>query len=199
MNLLNKLVVAAVPLVPRRIIRYFAGRYIAGETLSMAVDCVRGLNKEGVCATMDVLGEDISTRAEAVAARDECITVLHTIAKEHLDSNLSIKLTSLGLKIDKAFCIENVREILKVAAGYKTFVRIDMEDSTCTSDTIAVFRAVHREFPNTGIVVQAYLFRPRRMCVRLRRNGSTSASAKGFIKSAPKSRFRGGERCSRIS
>ena len=101
MNLLNKLVVAAVPLVPRRIIRYFAGRYIAGETLSMAVDCVRGLNKEGVCATMDVLGEDISTRAEAVAARDECITVLHTIAKEHLDSNLSIKLTSLRLAIFK--------------------------------------------------------------------------------------------------
>ena len=71
MHLLNKLVVASIPLVPRRIIRYFAGRYIAGETLPMAVDCVRQLNAEKVCATMDVLGEDITTRAEAIASRDQ--------------------------------------------------------------------------------------------------------------------------------
>jgi proline dehydrogenase len=127
MRLLNKLVVEAVPLVPRRVIRYFAGRYIAGETLEHAIQCVRQLNTEGVCATMDVLGEDITTRAEAVAAREQSVRVLHAIAKEHLDSNLSIKLTSLGLKINKDFCTENVREILKAAASYGTFVRIDME------------------------------------------------------------------------
>ncbi|HSQ76558.1 MAG TPA: proline dehydrogenase family protein [Bacteroidota bacterium] len=191
MHLLNKLVVAAVPLVPRRIIRYFAGRYIAGETLSMAVDCVRGLNREGVCATMDVLGEDISTRAEAVAARDECITVLHTIAKEHLDSNLSIKLTSLGLKIDKMFCIENVRGILTVAAGYNTFVRVDMEDSTCTSDTIDVFRAVHREFPNTGIVVQAYLFRTEEDVRSLAQDRVNFRLCKGIYKERAEIAFQG--------
>jgi len=159
MHLLNKLVVAAVPLIPRRIIRYFAGRYIAGETLQDAIRCVRLLNSEGVCATIDVLGEDISTREEAVAAKNQSITVLHAIAKEQLDSNLSIKLTSLGLKIDKQFCVQNVREILQVALQYKNFVRIDMEDSSCTGETIDVFRAVHREFANVGIVLQAYLFR----------------------------------------
>ncbi len=119
----------------------------------------RQLNREGVCATLDVLGEDITTREEAITSRNRSNEVLHTIARENLDSNLSIKLTSLGLKLDKAFCVDNVREILKVAAGYGTFVRVDMEDSTCTTDTIDVFRTLHREYPNIGLVVQAYLYR----------------------------------------
>jgi proline dehydrogenase len=159
MHFLNRLVVATIPLIPRRIIRFFAGRYIAGETLEDAIRCVRQLNREGICGTMDVLGEDISTRAEAIAAKEQSIVVLHTIAKERLDSNLSIKLTSLGLKIDKQFCVENVSDILKVASRYGNFVRIDMEDSSCTSDTLDVFRTVRREFSAVGIVVQAYLLR----------------------------------------
>ena len=159
MRVLNRIVVATVPLIPRRLVRYFAGRYIAGETIDDAIRTVRQLNSEGVCATLDVLGEDISTREEAIASREQSNKVLHTIAREHLDSNLSIKLTSLGLKMDKAFCTENVREILKVAAQYGTFVRFDMEDATCTSDTVEIFRSLHGEFPNTGIVLQAYLFR----------------------------------------
>jgi proline dehydrogenase len=159
MPLLNKLVVATLPAIPRPVIRYFAGRYIAGETIDDAIRTVAQLNSEGVCATLDVLGEDITTKEEAITSRNRSNEVLHTIAREKLDSNLSIKLTSLGLKLDKAFCIENTREILKVAAGYGTFVRVDMEDSTCTSDTIEVFCSLHKEYPNMGIVVQAYLFR----------------------------------------
>ena len=159
MRLLNKLVVAAIPAVPKPMVRYFAGRYIAGETLQDAITTVRALNAEGVCATLDVLGEDITKREEAVASREQSNQVLHAVAREKLDSNLSIKLTSLGLKLDTAFCAENVREILKVAAGYNIFVRFDMEDSTCTTDTIDIFRTLHREFPNTGIVLQAYMRR----------------------------------------
>lgn len=159
MHFLNTIVVAGLPLVPRRIVRFFAGRYIAGETIQHAIAAVRQLNRENVCATLDVLGEDITTRDEAVVSRTQSNEVLHTIAREQLDSNLSIKLTSLGLKIDKTFCRENVREILKVAAGYDIFVRFDMEDSTCTSDTIEIFRDLHAEFPRTGIVLQSYLFR----------------------------------------
>lgn len=191
MPLLNKLVVAAVPLVPRRVIRYFAGRYIAGETLDHAIRCVRQLNTEGVCATMDVLGEDITTRAEAIAAREQSVKVLHTITREQLDSNLSIKLTSLGLKIDKNFCTENVREILKVAASYGTFVRIDMEDSSCTTDTIEVFRTLHREFPNCGIVVQAYLFRTEADVVDLAREKAGFRLCKGIYKEPEEIAFQG--------
>jgi len=159
MHLLNRVVVATIPLVPRPLVRYFAGRYIAGESLENAVSCVRQLNTEGVSATLDVLGEDIFTKEEAVDSRNKSIEVLRTIVREHLDSNLSIKLTSLGLKLDKDFCRENVREILKVAASLDIFVRFDMEDHTCTTDTIEVFRALHKDFPQTGIVLQAYLRR----------------------------------------
>lgn len=159
MHLLNRAVVAAIPFVPRPLVRYFANRYIAGESLDDAIRTVRQLNGEGVSATIDVLGEDITSQEEAIDSRNRSIEVLHAIRRESIDSNLSIKLTSLGLKLDKKFCVENVREVLKVASGYGIFVRFDMEDHTCTSDTIEVFRELHRDFPATGIVLQAYLRR----------------------------------------
>jgi proline dehydrogenase len=159
MHLLNKIVVATIPAVPRPIVRYFAGRYIAGETLQDAVQTVRQLNSEGVCATLDVLGEDVTKGEEAARSRQQSNEVLLTIHRENLDSNLSIKLTSLGLKLDKKICTENVRQILKTASRHNIFVRFDMEDSTCTTDTIDIFRTLHKQFSKTGIVVQAYLHR----------------------------------------
>lgn len=182
MHLLNKLVVATLPAVPRPVVRFFAGRYIAGETIQHAVRTVRQLNAEGVCATLDVLGEDITTREEAVASRNQSNEVLHTITREKLDSNLSIKLTSLGLKIDKAFCADNVREILKVASGYGTFVRFDMEDSTCTTDTIDIFRTLNAEFPRTGIVVQAYLLRTETDVAEMVKSKTNFRLCKGIYK-----------------
>lgn len=191
MHVLNKIVVATLPAVPRPVVRFFAGRYIAGETIGHAVRTVRQLNAEGVCATLDVLGEDITTREEAVGSRNQSNQVLHTIAREKLDSNLSIKLTSLGLKIDKAFCADNVREILKVAAGYGTFVRFDMEDSTCTTDTIDIFRTLHREFPHTGIVVQAYLHRTEEDVATLLKEGVGFRLCKGIYKERKEIAFQG--------
>lgn len=159
MSLFNKLVVKSLPLVPRAIVRTFANRYIAGETLDEAIRCVRQINNEGACATLDVLGEDVFTQEEAIASRKQSIEVLQAITREEVDSNLSIKLTSLGLKLNREFCTENVREILKAAAQENIFVRFDMEDSSCTTDTIDIFRTLHKEFQNIGIVLQAYLFR----------------------------------------
>lgn len=182
MHILNRFVVATIPLVPRPIVRYFAGRYIAGETIQDAVRTVRQLNQEGACATLDVLGEDITTREEAVASRNQSNEVLHTITREKLDSNLSIKLTSLGLKMDKSFCAENVREILKVAAGYGTFVRFDMEDSTATTDTIDIFKSLQREFANCGIVVQSYLFRTEEDVRGLMKTKTNFRLCKGIYK-----------------
>ena len=193
MNFLNKLVVSALPAVPKPVVRYFAGRYIAGETIQHAVQCVRQLNAEGVCATLDVLGEDITTRAEALASRNQSIEVLHTIAREKLDSNLSIKLTSLGLKLETNFCAENVREILRVAAGYGTFVRIDMEDSSCTTDTIDIFRTVHKEFPNVGIVIQSYLFRSEKDVEELVKERANFRLCKGIYKERREIAFQGRE------
>jgi proline dehydrogenase len=182
MHLLNRLVVASIPAIPKPMVRYFAGRYIAGESVQDAVRTVRALNAEGVCATLDVLGEDISRREEAVKSREQSNEVLHTIAREKLDSNLSIKLTSLGLKLDRDFCTENVREILRVAAGYNIFVRFDMEDSTCTTDTIGIFRTLHTEFPNTGIVLQAYMRRSEEETLGLLNDRPNFRLCKGIYK-----------------
>ncbi len=193
MSFFNKLVVSSIPLVPRPIVRRFAGRYIAGETLADAITCVRQINTEGACATLDVLGEDIFTKEEAVDSRNQSIEVLHTITKEKLDSNLSIKLTSLGLKLDKDFCTENVREILKVAAAQNIFVRFDMENSTCTTDTIDVFRVLHKDFPNTGIVLQAYLFRTEEDTRLLLKEKPNFRLCKGIYKESPDIAFQGRE------
>ncbi len=189
MHLLNKLVVATLPAVPRPIVRYFAGRYIAGETLQDAIQAVRLLNAEGVCATLDVLGEDITSRAEALDSRERSCEVLHTIARQKLDANLSIKLTSLGLKLGTDFCEENVREILKVASGHGIFVRIDMEDSGCTSDTIEVYRRVHRNFPGVGIVLQAYLRRTEKDADLLIAEGANFRLCKGIYRERPEIAF----------
>jgi proline dehydrogenase len=174
MNVLNRLVVSTLPAVPKPIIRRFANRYIAGEEIADAVRVVRDLNAQRAMATLDVLGEDIHTREEAVAAREMILTVLATIDAERLDSNVSIKLTQLGLKLDRSFCLENASRIADRARALKNFIRIDMEDSTCTSDTIWVYRQLRKDFDNLGIVLQAYLRRTREDAESLLRDRLTS-------------------------
>ncbi|HTR81038.1 MAG TPA: proline dehydrogenase family protein [Bacteroidota bacterium] len=159
MNPFNRLIVSLLPVTPKFVVARFAKPYIAGEDLQDAVAAVTTINRAGAMATIDVLGEDITTREEAIAAREECKRVLATIGQNGLQSNLSVKLTQLGLKIDLDFCRSNMEEILDAAKAQKNFVRIDMEDHTCTDDTLAVFRAVRKKYSNTGIVIQAYLKR----------------------------------------
>ncbi|MBI5020350.1 MAG: proline dehydrogenase family protein [Ignavibacteriales bacterium] len=159
MNLLNKLIVTTLPVVPKPIVRKFANKYIAGETLLDAVRVVKELNFKGIMATLDVLGEAISTKEEAIAARNEILELFPTIQKEKLDSNVSIKLTQLGLALDKNFCLDNVRMIIAKAKEFNNFVRIDMEDSPTTDDTIWVYRQIRKDFNNSGIVLQAYMRR----------------------------------------
>ena len=162
MNPFNELIALLLPFTPRFVVARFAKPYIAGEELTDALAAVGAINRAGAMATLDVLGEDISTREEATAARLECGRVIAMIAENGLDSNLSVKLTQLGLKVDRAFCQSNVEEILSAAQAQTNFVRIDMEDHTCTDDTLAIFRAVRKKFSNVGIVIQAYLRRSER-------------------------------------
>ncbi len=159
MDLVNKLLVATILLVPRPIIRKFAGRYIAGEEISDAVGVVRRLNAEGAMATLDVLGEDIHSAEEAEASKRMILSVLEAIKAETLDSNVSIKLTQLGLRIDRDYCLSAMREIVGRAAMLGNFIRIDMEDSAATVDTLSIYRALRKEYANVGIVLQAYLRR----------------------------------------
>ncbi len=159
MNLLNDLIVGTLPYVPKPIVAKFAGKYIAGATLTDAVSTVRNLNGQRTMTTIDVLGEDIITKDQAVESRNCSTVVLKAIAEHSLDSNLSIKLTSLGLKMDNQFCVDNTNTIIETAKQFGNFVRIDMEDRTCTDDTIAIYRVMKSRYEKVGIAIQAYLHR----------------------------------------
>ncbi|MCX8057719.1 MAG: proline dehydrogenase family protein [Ignavibacteria bacterium] len=157
MRLLNSAIIKVVELFPKSFIYLFASRYIAGEKLEDAVRTVRELNSKGIFATMDVLGEDTTNVDEANAAVDEAIKVLETINRENLKSTLSIKLTQIGLKLDYNLCLDNMKKILTKAKELNNYIEIDMEDSTCTLDTIRIFKDLRKEFSNCGMVMQAYL------------------------------------------
>ena len=171
MNVLNKLIVATLPAIPKPIVRKFANRYIAGDSIQDAVRVVKELNSQGMMATLDVLGEDIHQREEAFAARDKIVEVLDAISREHLDSNISIKLTQVGLKLDRQFCFENTRHIVQRAKDRNNFVRVDIEDSTCTDNTLWVYRELRKEFSNVGIALQAYLRRTQQDAEAMMREG----------------------------
>lgn len=160
MTLLDSAIVRVLPAVPRRIVRRLSDRYIAGAELADAVDVVRALNERGKKATLDVLGEEVSTREEALAILGEYESALAAIADEGLDANVSVKLTGLGLNVDPAQCAEGVRSLARLAAGHGRFVRVDMEDSSVTTATLELYRRLREEgFDNVGIVLQAVLRR----------------------------------------
>ncbi|MBP6673196.1 MAG: proline dehydrogenase family protein [Bacteroidetes bacterium] len=159
MNLINNLIVGTLPYVPKPIVAKFAGKYIAGATLNDAMNTVRSLNAMNAMTTVDVLGEDIFTKDQAAESRNGSTAVLTAIAERKLDSNLSIKLTSLGLKMDKQFCHDNTNTIIETARASNNFVRIDMEDRTCTDDTLEIYRTMRSRYEKVGIVIQAYLHR----------------------------------------
>ncbi len=160
MHPINKLLLTVLRQVPKGLVKPVAMRYIAGEGLQDAVQVARNLNARGMMATIDILGEDISTTEEAEQASEACAKILKTIQEERLNSTLSIKLTQFGLKIDNGFCYENVKKVLQVAKNYGNFVRIDMEDSFIIDATLRLHEQLHGEgFENMGIVIQAYLRR----------------------------------------
>lgn len=159
MQWFNKMIVGMMPAFPRNFIWIFSRRYIAGKRLEDAVRMTKELNAAGILATIDVLGEDIADLSEAAAAREEGLRVLDAIRDNALNANLSVKLTQLGLHLDREVCFQNVRRLAKKAADINIFLRIDMEDSTCTDDTLDIYRRIRKEFPGSGTVVQAYMKR----------------------------------------
>lgn len=159
LNVLNKLVVWTIPFVPKFFVRRVASRYIAGTTLDEAVDVIKELQQQGCCATLDVLGEHINSKEQAEFAVHEYLKALDKIDQEKLDANISIKLTMLGLKLDFDFCLENTRRLVQKARELGNFVRIDMEDSSCTTDTLKIYSELKNSYSNVGFVIQAYMRR----------------------------------------
>ena len=136
-----------------------ARRYIAGETMADAIRVARNLNVKGFRATMDILGEDVHRLDQARDAAESYRTLLSEIHRAKIDSNVSVKLTQLGLKVDTRECLALAESVLTRAKEFGNFVRIDMEDSSCTSDTLEIYEQLRRRHENVGVVIQAYLHR----------------------------------------
>ncbi len=158
-SLLDRLVVGLVPAVPKPIVRHFSRPYIAGATIEEATLQVRELNAGGAMATLDILGEHISRPDEADRALSGYLALLDTIFAEKLDSNVSVKLTQLGMKFGLEECSQRIDALVAKAAGLGIFVRLDMEDSSCTDDTLAIHRRLRERHANVGVVIQAMLRR----------------------------------------
>ena len=156
----NKLIASVLPYLPKKLIWVFSRSYISGESIEDAMRVSKDLNSKNIKVTIDVLGEFIKNLDEAEINKREYLNLIDVASRTGIDGHFSAKPTSFGLLIDKEACYHHMREIVARAASYKGFVRIDMEDSPCTSLEIELFRKLKKEFPaNVGLVLQAYLKR----------------------------------------
>ena len=159
-TLFDRALVWAMPAVPKAVVQPLSRRYIAGPELSDAIETIHSLGGGGRSATVDVLGEQLTTRSQIEALADEYRRALDAFARERLDATLSVKMTGLGLALDPALCTGNVRELVAAARDHSLTVELDMEDSTTTTATIDLYRSLREEgFDNVVIALQAYLRR----------------------------------------
>ena len=168
MSTLDRAVARLLPAVPKEIVRRLSSPYIAGPTLDDAVRVVRRLGAEGKMATIDVLGEEVSSAAEAEEIHAQYREVLARIDGDGLDANISVKLSGLGLRLDEGLCRSQLGSLVADARARGIFVRIDMEDSGTTDATLRL----HRELrsvgrTNVGVVLQSCLRRTARDAVGL--------------------------------
>jgi proline dehydrogenase len=160
--------------------RSFARRFIAGETVDEAIEAARAIERSGLTQTLDLLGESVATMREADAATRGYLAMIDQIVASGIGRNISLKLTQLGLTIDRATCVDNLRRILDGAAPHDFFVRIDMEDSPVTQVTLDVFETMWQQgYRNVGTVLQSYLPRSVQDAKRLNELGARVRLVKG--------------------
>ena len=159
MSWINSSIVSMIRFMPRWSIHPFAKTYVAGESIEETVLVVKQINARGFTCTLDILGEHVQSVVKADNITQEYCNIYDTIADENMSCNISIKLTHIGLALDKNIAADNLVRILKQAKLHNNFCRIDMENSTYTEQTIELYKDYVSNFPNMGIVLQAYLKR----------------------------------------
>ena len=179
-SVFHNLLVKTVQTMPENVVWLFSKKYIAGKTLQSAVDTVKDLNSKGIYATLDVLGESIKTKEEAIGSKRKALEVFDVIIKNKLNANLSIKPTQMGLAIDKELAYQQILELVKRANEINNFVRLDMEDSPYTDLTLEVYKRVYEEYSNLGVVLQAYLKRTYNDTIVLNKIGTDYRLCKGI-------------------
>jgi len=163
-------------------LRLGAQRFVAGSTIESAIDCVKGLNLQGLRVTLDHLGEFVADAAEANKLADDCIAALQAIHAASADATLSLKMTQLGMDISVDVCVRNMRRILEAAKACNLAVNIDMEDFPRCQQTLAIFEELHSDYPNLSTVIQAYLYRSFEDVLRLGHQGAAIRIVKGAYK-----------------
>lgn len=160
--------------------RSFARRFIAGEQIEDAIAAARALQAKGLLLTLDYLGESVTTTAQATSATREYIQLIEDIVAAGIERNISLKLSQLGLAIDRATCVDNMRRILEPSRRHEFFVRIDMENSEYTEVTLEVFETLwNLEYRNIGVVLQSCLYRTERDLRRMNELGARVRLVKG--------------------
>jgi proline dehydrogenase len=168
-----------------RTTRRMSHRFVAGEELDEAIAAARVCNDQGMLVSLDYLGENVGTAADAQRARDAYLEVFDQIAAERLNANVSCKLTQLGLDLSPEFCEGQVLSIVERAASGDNFLRVDMEGSAYTERTIEVVKKVRSRSPAIGTVIQAYLYRSEQDIVDLLAIGCRVRLCKGAYKELP--------------
>ena len=168
-----------------------AGRFVAGETAEETMNTTITLNEQGMLVTLDYLGESVSDSAEAIASKNEILSLFKKINDSGGQANVSIKLSQLGLKIKKELALDNLRQILQEACKYNNKVRIDMEESQVVDATLDIYRTLRDEdgFDNVGVVIQAYLYRSEDDIRRLIEEGAWVRLCKGAYAEPPEVAF----------
>lgn len=161
----------------------FARRFIAGETVEEAIDASRALQARGMLLTLDYLGESVSTMEEAAAATREYVRLVEVLVASGIERNISLKLTQLGVSVDRATCVDNLRRILDPAQRHGFFVRIDMENSPYTDVTLEVFETMwQQQYRNVGVALQSGLYRTEQDVRRMNELGARVRLVKGAYK-----------------
>ena len=182
MSLFNSIVTSALPILPKWFAKPFARPYVAGQTEDDAITHIRTLNEKGFSATVDILGEHVLTKEEARDITAQYCHLYDRILNESLDCNISMKPTHIGLNISLAEAMSNITTILKKAQEHKNFLRIDMENSPFTDQTIEIYHHCKTIYNNVGVVIQSYLHRSIDDILFLANDQFNSRICKGIYK-----------------
>lgn len=170
-------------------LRFGAGRFVAGETIELAAAAIKKLNEKDLDVTIDYLGEFVDNEAEANEMANQTIQAIEAIGRENLRSQLSLKMTSMGLDISDEAVLRNMRRILDAAKTNNVFVTIDMEDYSRCGKTIKIFKTLKGEYDNVGTVIQAYLYRTVKDIEDLNPLHPNLRLVKGAYKESPRVAF----------
>ncbi len=170
-------------------LRFGAGRFVAGETIDLATAVIKGLNSKNLLVTIDYLGEFVDNEKEAAEMADGSIRAIEAIGREGLESQVSLKMTSMGLDISDEVVLGNMRRILDAAKENNVFVTIDMEDYSRCGKTIEIFKQLKTEYDNIGTVIQAYLYRTAQDIVDLNEYSPNLRLVKGAYKESSEVAF----------